>query len=69
VPEDLSVVGIDGHDLGELVGLTTVSQDASGQGSQAARLLLDLIAGRGEPSLVVHPTVLVERASTAAPRA
>lgn len=68
VPRDLSVIGIDGHDLGELVGLTTISQDASGQGAQAADLLLALIS-RGsatmDGALVVHPTLLVERDSTA----
>ena len=68
VPADLSVIGIDGHDLGELVGLTTVSQDAAGQGAQAADLLFALIS-RGsattQGSLVVHPTRLVERGSTA----
>lgn len=68
VPRELSVIGIDGHDLGELVGLTTVSQDASGQGAQAAELLLDLIS-RGSATmdggLHLHPTHLVRRGSTA----
>ena len=36
VPQDLSVVGVDGHPLGELVGVTTVDQDVAGQGRQAA---------------------------------
>ncbi|PFG34565.1 LacI family DNA-binding transcriptional regulator [Sanguibacter antarcticus] len=68
VPEDLSVIGIDGHDLGELVDLTTVSQDASGQGAQAAALLLELIAGGGSALQVIHPTRLVVRGSTGSPR-
>jgi DNA-binding LacI/PurR family transcriptional regulator len=68
VPDDLSVIGIDGHDLGELVGLTTVSQDASGQGAQAAALLLELIAGGETEMQVIHPTRLVVRGSTAPPR-
>lgn len=68
VPDDLSVIGIDGHDLGELVGLTTVSQDASGQGAQAAALLLELIAGGETEMQVIHPTRLVVRESTAPPR-
>ncbi len=28
VPYDLSVTGIDGHELGEVIGLTTIDQDA-----------------------------------------
>jgi len=28
VPQDVSVIGVDGHDLGELVGLTTMAQQA-----------------------------------------
>ncbi|WP_240675558.1 LacI family DNA-binding transcriptional regulator [Cellulomonas endophytica] len=67
VPEDLSVVGIDGHDLGELAGLTTMAQDALGQGATAARMLLDLLAGTSVPAEVVHPTQLVVRTSTAPP--
>lgn len=64
VPEDLSVIGIDGHDLGELVGLTTVSQDAFAQGAQATALLLELIAGGQTPMQVIHPTRMVTRGST-----
>lgn len=47
VPEDLSIVGVDGHDLGELIGLTTVAQPVVEQGSQAARILLEMIGGEG----------------------
>ncbi len=32
IPDDLSVMGIDGHDLGKVLGLTTIDQDAKGQG-------------------------------------
>ncbi|GAP56402.1 HTH-type transcriptional repressor PurR [Arthrobacter sp. Hiyo6] len=31
VPYDLSVIGIDGHELGEVFGLTTIDQDARGR--------------------------------------
>ncbi len=68
VPADLSVVGIDGHDLGELVGLTTMAQPAAEQGATAARMVLDMIAGVPVPRETIVPTVLVERASTAPPR-
>ena len=40
VPHDLSVIGIDGHELGEVFGLTTIDQDARGQGALAVRRLL-----------------------------
>ncbi len=69
VPQDVSVVGVDGHELGELVGLTTLSQPVAEQGGAAARLVLDMIDGHAAPASVVYPTVLVERTSTAAPRA
>ena len=69
VPEDLSVVGIDGHDLGVLVGLTTMSQPAFEEGADAARLLLQMIAGAPVPEDVVYKTQLVMRSSTAPPHA
>ncbi|WP_188037381.1 LacI family DNA-binding transcriptional regulator [Actinotalea sp. JY-7885] len=64
VPGDVSVIGIDGHDLGELVGLTTMAQPASEQGAVAARLVLDMIAGVPAPRETVVPTELVLRRST-----
>jgi LacI family repressor for deo operon, udp, cdd, tsx, nupC, and nupG len=69
VPEDVSVVGVDGHDAGELLGLTTVAQPAGEQGCAAARLLLEMIgsgdSSSAEPTL--FPTELVVRSSTASP--
>jgi len=64
VPEDLSVVGVDGHDAGEIVGLTTMAQPAVQQGAAAAALVLDQIAGRAVPREVVYPARLIERGST-----
>jgi DNA-binding LacI/PurR family transcriptional regulator len=69
VPEDLSVVGVDGHDLGELVGLTTIAQDAYQQGFDAALLLLEMINGAPVPESLTYPTELVRRGSTAPPGA
>lgn len=71
VPEDLSVVGVDGHDLGELAGLTTLAQPAMRQGADAAALLLELIGGGAAPSdeALVYPTELVVRTSTGPARA
>ncbi|MBT2534458.1 LacI family DNA-binding transcriptional regulator [Arthrobacter sp. ISL-48] len=78
VPQDLSVIGMDGHELGEVFGLTTIDQDARGQGALAAQLLLErLDAGAkqgarlssGVPATVdrEYPTEFVIRTSTAVP--
>ncbi|RYV51595.1 LacI family transcriptional regulator [Pengzhenrongella frigida] len=69
VPQDLSVVGVDGHDLGELVRLTTMVQPAVEEGAKAATLLLELIAGGAVPGDVVYQTTLLDRGSTGPPRA
>ena len=75
VPHDLSVIGMDGHELGEVFGLTTINQDARGQGALAARLLLETLdagtpAGNdGSASDREYPTELVIRTSTAVPPA
>ena len=68
VPGDVSVIGVDGHDLGELVGLTTMAQPAAEQGATGAQLVLDMIGGAVPPAEVVAATTLVVRASTAPPR-
>jgi len=70
IPEDLSVMGIDGHDLGNVMGLTTIDQDAKGQGALAVHTLLGAI-NNGlvlEPEDAEHPTKLVVRTSTAVPK-
>ncbi|HWS58041.1 MAG TPA: LacI family DNA-binding transcriptional regulator [Actinotalea sp.] len=69
VPQDVSVIGIDGHELGELVGLTTMAQPIEEQGRAAGELVLDMIAGTTPPKRVVYPTTLLQRGSTAPPRA
>lgn len=65
VPEDLSVIGVDGHEMAEVAGLTTMAQDAMAQGAMAASMLLDLFTGTPVPTEVVFPTRLVVRGSTA----
>lgn len=67
VPDDVSVIGIDGHDLGELVGLTTFAQPAKEQGESAARIALGMLGGITPPADLVLTTTLVERTSTAPP--
>jgi LacI family repressor for deo operon, udp, cdd, tsx, nupC, and nupG len=69
VPEDLSVVGIDGHELGEFFRLTTVDQFPLGQGERAADAILAEIEARDadiprhEPGAL--PYELIVRGSTA----
>lgn len=45
VPEDVSVIGIDGHDDGEHYGLTTVAQFPEEQGTAAVRVLIGELDG------------------------
>lgn len=69
VPEELSVVGVDDHDLAGLVGLTTVAQPVARQGTLAAQLALTAIGGghRTQEHVVV-PVHLEVRGTTAAVR-
>jgi LacI family transcriptional regulator, repressor for deo operon, udp, cdd, tsx, nupC, and nupG len=71
VPEDVSVIGIDDHDLAGVVGLTTVAQPAADQGRLAANILLGPLTGGDHPKeeTVILPTRLIVRESTAPPRA
>ena len=68
VPQDVSVIGVDGHELGELLGLTTIVQPVVDQGATAAALLLDMITGAPVLDDVVFPVALLERGSTTGPR-
>lgn len=84
VPEELSVVGMDGHELGETFGLTTIDQDPHGQGKLAAATALALLDNVG-PARVREagdggtaasggsdqefPTDFIIRSSTAVPPA
>ena len=70
VPEDLSVVGIDDHEMAELAGLTTVAQPVRTLGELAALHLAGLITHHAEasvPTRLIVPTMLVVRETTAAP--
>ena len=70
VPEDVSVVGIDDHDLSAVLGLTTVAQPAAAEGRLAASMLLEFLAAGAERRNVdlVVPTRLVHRESAGPPR-
>jgi DNA-binding LacI/PurR family transcriptional regulator len=70
IPEDLSVVGIDDHDISESMGLTTVAQPVRTLGELAALQLAGLIGNNPQDhpaQRVVVPTMLVVRDSTAPP--
>ena len=45
VPDDLSVIGVDDHELSATLGLTTIAQPVAEQGRVAAQLVLALIGG------------------------
>ena len=50
VPQELSVIGIDNHDLAASFGLTTMAQDPYEHGERGARILLSELAGGAHPS-------------------
>ncbi|MFJ6418476.1 LacI family DNA-binding transcriptional regulator [Paeniglutamicibacter sp. NPDC091659] len=71
VPRDFSVVGIDGHELGDLFGLTTIAQHPHAQGEAAVRRIMELLgeedAAPSGTSPEFFPTEFVLRTSTAPP--
>jgi LacI family repressor for deo operon, udp, cdd, tsx, nupC, and nupG len=63
---DVSIVGFDGHEMAEMLDLTTVCQPAEDLGALAARCLLDLLDDPArEPQAMRLPTQLYVRGSTA----
>jgi LacI family repressor for deo operon, udp, cdd, tsx, nupC, and nupG len=66
VPGDISVIGIDNHDLAETFGLTTMAQDPWAQGALGARILLEDLNAQGmsRRTSVRADAWLVERHST-----
>ncbi len=65
VPDDISIVGFDDHDLAHYFDLTTVRQDVAGLGVAAAKKLQLLMSGESVPNETVLPTQLVVRNTTA----
>ena len=71
IPDDLSVIGVDGHEMGEILGLTTFDQFARTQGIRAVERLLARVQEDGQAAGPVDELVeprLVVRSSTSAPR-
>jgi DNA-binding LacI/PurR family transcriptional regulator len=68
VPEDLSVIGVDDHEMAEIFDLTTVAQPVHEQGRVAAQQVLAALADSHRvPEQVVLPTRIVVRRTTAPP--
>ncbi|MFF3601808.1 substrate-binding domain-containing protein, partial [Kitasatospora indigofera] len=70
VPRDVSIIGIDDHDLAEFFGLSTVAQFPRAQGEKAVQMLMEeLHPERHDPvqSSIALPFELVVRSSTATP--
>lgn len=66
VPQDLSIIGIDGHELGEFFQLTTVDQFPLGQGERAAdAVLAKLEDADPDPAPSALPYELIVRGTTA----
>ena len=66
VPGDVSIIGVDGNDLGRWFGLTTVDQFARGQGERAAEAVLAELDGAAPAARRgTLPFALLERGSTA----
>jgi DNA-binding LacI/PurR family transcriptional regulator len=65
VPEDVSVIGIDDHEMAELMDLTTVAQPVVAQGVLAAEMILTALTDPERPlPAVTVPTELVVRGTT-----
>ena len=70
VPEAMSVVGFDGHEVAEYLGLTTIRQDVLGQGERAGELLVEQLEVEDPPIRhEQYPTRLIVRRTTARPHA
>jgi LacI family repressor for deo operon, udp, cdd, tsx, nupC, and nupG len=69
VPEELSVIGIDGHPFGEVLGVSTVDQRVADQAAAAAIMAVRLVRGEAEveaAEVIVAPRLVLRR-TTAAP--
>ena len=68
VPGDVSIVGVDGHELSGFFGLTTVEQFPHAQGERAADAAMVALGEAVAPPDPALPFELVIRTSTAPPR-
>ena len=66
-PKNVSIIGIDGHQMGWFLGLSTISQPVADQGAFAASLLIERLNRAGlpnPPTSHVLDTKLIPRKST-----
>ncbi|GAA1732696.1 LacI family DNA-binding transcriptional regulator [Microbacterium paludicola] len=71
VPLDVSIVGVDDHDMSDFFGLTTIAQFPGAQGALAVDILMAQLEPKGEdtpPSDTPLPFELRVRSSTTRPR-
>ena len=61
---EIAVIGFDGHDLGEVFDLSTVSQPVRTLGRVATELLMAQVGGEGPRAPVTLPTTLIVRGTT-----
>ncbi|GAA5034444.1 LacI family DNA-binding transcriptional regulator [Microbacterium fluvii] len=69
VPGDVSIVGVDGHELSRFFDLSTVDQFPHAQGERVADAMLAALGELEAPAEVGLPFELVVRGSSAAPPA
>ena len=68
IPGELSVVGVDDHEMAELFQLTTVAQPIHTQGVLAAEMILRRLAEpTSQPPALVVPSTLIVRRTTGPP--
>jgi DNA-binding LacI/PurR family transcriptional regulator len=71
VPQDISVIGLDGHPLGVFYGLSTINQKTKEQGEHGANWIVDILESGDERQLANYeqldtwPIDLEVRSSTA----
>lgn len=71
VPLDVSIVGVDDHDMSDFFGLTTIAQFPDAQGALAVDILMAQLEPQGDetpPSDTPLPFELRVRSSTSRPR-
>ena len=69
IPEDISVIGFDDHDISTYVGLTTVKQPVTELGERAATMLLERIENKNQdvqPHIIINNRLIVRK--TTAPK-
>ncbi len=68
IPQDLSIIGVDNHEMAHVLDLTTVAQDVASHGATAARWIVeDLQNDQCIVYRTVDPTNLLVRGTTCPP--